>query len=117
MDSGMSQSLVLGPLLFISFVNDMPHQIHSSIKLFADDAKVYRSSEEEDQNMRRNRQNGVETWLMKFNANKSKVIHLGQRIPRTNYYITHLGNNQATEKSEIQNTNKENDLGVWFTEI
>ena len=40
--SGVPQGSVLGPLLFILYVNDLPAQVNSFCKLFADDAKLYK---------------------------------------------------------------------------
>ena len=40
--SGVPQGSVLGPLLFILYVNDLPSQVSSFCKLFADDAKLYK---------------------------------------------------------------------------
>ena len=40
--SGIPQGSVLGPTLFTLFVNDMPQQVSSCVKLFADDTKLYR---------------------------------------------------------------------------
>ena len=40
--SGAPQDTVLGPLLFFTYVNDLPQNIHSSIRLFADDCVLYR---------------------------------------------------------------------------
>ena len=38
-DSGVPQGSVLGPLLFICYVNDMPEVVHSALRMFADDTK------------------------------------------------------------------------------
>ena len=39
--SGIPQGSVLVPILFLIFINDLPKVIKCSIKLFADDAKLY----------------------------------------------------------------------------
>ena len=41
--SGVPQATVLGPLLFLIYINDICVGIDSSIKLFADDCVLYRS--------------------------------------------------------------------------
>ena len=40
--SGVPQGTILGPILFFIYVNDISSNISSTIKLFADDTKVYR---------------------------------------------------------------------------
>ena len=41
--SGIPQGSVLGPILFVIFINDMPDIVKSMCLLFADDAKIFRS--------------------------------------------------------------------------
>ena len=39
--SGVPQGSVLGPLLFLLFVNDLPRWIVNSMKMFADDTRLW----------------------------------------------------------------------------
>ena len=39
--SGIPQGSVLGPILFVVFINDLPDVVRSSVKIFADDTKLF----------------------------------------------------------------------------
>ena len=41
LSSGVPQSLVIGPILFLAYINDLPEQVRSRVWLFADDTVMY----------------------------------------------------------------------------
>ena len=78
--SGVPQGSVLGPLLFIIFINDMQEQItYSRILTFADDTKlVHPINSESDKIFIQNDLNSVIKWSqlnnMKLNVNKFELL-------------------------------------------
>ena len=68
---------VLGPLLFVLYINDLPDNIKSFTKLFADDLKMI--AKESDKLQVNNDLKMLElwesTWLLEFNVKKCKVLH------------------------------------------
>ena len=84
--SGVPQGSVLGPTLFLVYVNDLLDGLDSHGKLFADDVKVFRRVRNiQDRN---NLQDDLDKldewsrrWKLKFNREKCKVMHIGRRNP------------------------------------
>jgi len=73
--SGVPQGSILSPILFLLFINDLPDKISSVAKLFADDSKLYRSVQSDDDcKLLQDDLNSLSAWsnqwLMKFNEDK-----------------------------------------------
>ena len=78
--SGVPQGNVLGPVLFLIYINDIVMNINSTIKVFADDAKIYRAMKSQNdvdvlQGDLNQLTNWSRKWLLKFNEQKCKVMH------------------------------------------
>ena len=95
--SGVPQGTVhvLGPVLFLIFMNDLPDNIQNSIvRLFADDCILYRSVQVPNDCKKlhadiNNLEQWEKTWLMKFNPTKCCVmtISLASKYKLTHNYI------------------------------
>ena len=63
---------VLGPILFLIFINNLPNNINSTVRLFTDDCVLYQNIRTEDQ--QKDDLNKLiqweEAWLVKFNVAK-----------------------------------------------
>ena len=64
--SGVLQGSVLVPLLFLMFINDLPENLTSDTRLFADDAIVYRQKTKILQNDLAKLAEWEQLWRMEF---------------------------------------------------
>jgi len=95
-ESGIPQGSVLGPCLFVVFINDMHENIHNKIKLFADDTKLYGPAEQSMQEDVSRLMQWSTIWQLKFNRDKCKVIHFGRSNPGLDYTMSTENHTSAT---------------------
>ena len=99
------QGSVLGPLLFVIFINDLPDSCSDFAEIFllADDAKLFEHvrSAEDSAVLQRNC-NGLfqwsNQWLLRLNVDKCKVLSIGLR--NTTDFTYYLGD--ANDRIELE---------------
>ena len=107
---GVPQGSVLGPVLFVVYINDLPEEVLSELLLYADDAKIFREIKcpkdvEMLQNDLHEMSTWSENWLLKFHPDKLKKLtitnkkHVEERI----YYVG---------EDIVKKSTCEKDLGV-----
>ena len=91
-NAGVPQGSILGPLLFLVFINDIVENIESGINLFADDnslSLIIHNPNDAGRILQRDIEKinkWAETWLVKFNPSKSESLI----ITRKNAQNSHL---------------------------
>ena len=106
--SGVPQGSVLGPLLFILYVNDLEVGVGSRVSKFADDTKIAESVCGVNGSIRLQHSLDhvvawAEKWQMRFNVNKCKVMHVGSSNRLFEYDMNGV---------YLQSVEEEKDLGV-----
>ena len=93
--SGIPQGSVLGPILIVIFINDLPDVATSNVSfkdtLFADDTKLMKEIQSDQdvvvlQNDVSEMDYWSKTWLSKFNLEKYHILTFGKPNPFNNTY-------------------------------
>jgi hypothetical protein len=113
--SGVPQGSVLGPLLFVIFINDLPSVLNNKGKLYADDSKIVAIIKDEQSNIGLQKDidsvtKWTQDWLMKLNAAKCASMHFGTHNGKYNYEIDDLS---TGERSQLKKSDCERDLGIF----
>lgn len=111
--SGTPQGTILGPLLFLLYINDISEFLSSTVKLYADDTKIYREIIDpiKDSQLLQDDLNNLSAWARKwqlrFNADKCesmRITHLRDKSV-TNYFL----------EKPLKDVTNFKDLGVTLT--
>ena len=110
-ESGVPQGSVIGPVLFILYINDLPKFLECFCEIFADDTKLISIIKSMESCLRLEKDldkvlEWTKNWLVQLNKEKCKVMHCGAGNPKFDYMI-----NQTC----LLKTESERDLGVTFT--
>lgn len=108
--SGVPQGSVIGPLLFILFINDLPHiiKLPVQIRLYADDVKLFLTHQSTMschllQEALDNVYKWSIDWSLPMAPDKTTFIRIGTQ---KNIYPYHIGNTELIQSSSIR------DLGI-----
>ena len=112
--SGVPQGSILGPVLFLVYINDLPEQInYASCYLFADDTKLIKSIRGINDSLLM--QSDVdslhrwcEQWKLKLNASKCQTLS----ISLSNHHQNHQCQHYSIDGAKLDSTNSQRDLGV-----
>ena len=113
--SGVPQGSVLGPLLFLIYINLMVEKVNDNdgMYLFADDLKLYSQTlSNEEINEMQLKIDRIDDWtkysLLKFNAQKCKVMRLSSNKKDVGKPCYNIGDRKISLCDNIE------DLGVKF---
>ena len=88
--SGVPQGTVLGPILFLCYINDLPSSVSSDVRLFADDCLLYRPIKSKDDQKKLQEdltklERWADIWGMKFNPSKCSVLRVKRPRAKKNH--------------------------------
>ena len=111
--SGVPQGSVLGPILFLCYINDLPLVIQNKVKVFAGDTKIYSEvdSVEDCRNLQKDLHqisDWSKRWDLKFHPQKCKILRIGKNNSSFEYFMSDSDGNSVI----LDVVDQEKHLGV-----
>ena len=119
---GVPQGSVLGPILFLAYINDLPDKVKSQVRLFADDTTAYLaitklSDSDQLQADLDILQEWELRWDMQFNPSKCQVIHITRlHSPIPTEYTLHGENLEVVDCARYLGVDIAHDLS-WKAHV
>ena len=88
----------MGPCLFLFYIKDLPENLTSTVRLFADDTLLYLAVESQSDSNSLQKdlhelENWENKWLMEFNTNKCQVLRVSRKRDPLNHANIFHGKN------------------------
>ena len=111
--SDIPQGSVLGLILFVLYINDLPENIVSKIYIFADETKIFKTiTSPNDQHTLQNDLDYLTSWsskwLLRFHPDKCNLMHVGKTIQQEYVYNLKIDNTAH----ELGGTEEQKDIGI-----
>ena len=113
--AGVPQGSILGPLLFLLYINDIVVDIQSSIRLFADDTSLYIIVDDPlgaavtlNSDLSKIHR-WASQWLVKFNPSKSESLLFSRKVNKLYHPPVTMNYQEVTEVTSHKH------LGIYFS--
>ena len=117
--SGVPQGSIIGPILFVLFINDLPDGLtpNTDLALYADDTKIWRTIHSElDNDILQGDIDYLNSWAtlnkMRFHSQKCKVVSIANRLPPLLGILPNIQYFYSLGGNPLEYVERERDLGV-----